>query len=73
MYGLGLWEQALEELVAREVRNELLIKLVAEIRCKLEGDRPGSLGLTPDQTWLEDDRGELGARSEQEGLCLLFH
>ena len=73
VYGLGLWEQTLEELIAREMRDQVLVKLVAEVRCKLEGDRPGSLGFTPDEAWLEDNRGELGARGEQEGLCLQLH
>ena len=61
MDGLRLWENALENLVARQVRDQLLVKLVAEVRSKLEGDRPGSLVFTPDQAWLEDDRSELGA------------
>ena len=73
MDGLRLWENALENLVARQVRDQLLIKLVAEVRSKFEGDRPSSLVFTPDQAWLEDDRSELGAIVEQEGLCLLFH
>jgi len=71
--GLRLWENALENLVARQVRDHLLVKLVAEVRSKLEGDRPSPLVFTPDQAWLEDDRIELGAVVKQEGLCLLFH
>ena len=63
----------MKNLVARQVRDQLLVKLVTEVRSKLEGYRPGSLVFTPDQAWLEDDRNKLGATVEQEGLCLQFH